>query len=391
MKYLKNTVLIVAMVLGSLALTYPVFASSLPVGVSQFFLSGAGVTSSATNIQLTSMQTPDGRLVTMSMFGTIGYGALEPQTTAKIEDISFTGITQNANGTATLTGVSRGLDFVFPYASTGSLQKSHAGGATFIITNTAGFYYNEFTMNNNNNLFTYPTASTSPATKGYVDAITTGNYFGLSANNTASGNNIFTGNNSFTGINTFSNTTSVPYSQASSSAASVGYANALTFAGAPNANTTTKGIVQEATQTQSNNGTQVGSTGAELYVNPSTLAGTITALVHTSTFYFATSSTDAIVQIPVLSGDTVQITSVAAHSGSSCDTGSSGYSTNYNWKQSHFAATTTYAVGEQRSSIVGCTATTLYQATATTTETWNFETKPNVGFDYLQVMAQKLH
>lgn len=378
------------MVLGSLALTYPVFASSLPVGVSQFFLSGAGVTSSANTIQLTSMQTPDGRLVTMAMFGTIGYGALEPQTTAKIEDVSFTGITQNANGTATLTGVTRGLDFVFPYASSGTLQKSHAGGATFIITNTAAFYYNEFTMNNNNNLFTYPSASTSPATKGYVDATTAGNYFGLAANNTAIGNNIFTGNNSFTGINTFSNTTSVPYAQASSSAASVGYVNAISFAGVVNANTTTKGIVQEATQAQSNAGTQTGSTGAELYVNPSTLSGTVAALVHTTSFFFATSTTDAIVQIPVVSGDVVQV-SASMSNLSSCDTGSTGFQGNFTWKQSHFAATSTYATSNGRALAPGgCSWTTLYQQTATTTETWNFESQSG-QFNYMQVMAEKLH
>lgn len=171
MKTIHKLLLGAAAILGVLCISVPAFASSLPVGVSQFYLAGAGVTAVANTVQLTSMQTPDGRPITMSMFGTTGYGAIDPQTTAKIEDITFTGITQNLNGTATLTGVTRGNDFVYPYASTGSLQKSHSGGATFIITNTAGFYYNEFTMNNNNNLFTWPAASTSPATRGYVDFV----------------------------------------------------------------------------------------------------------------------------------------------------------------------------------------------------------------------------
>lgn len=171
MKHLPKILYSLVIAVGIICISMPAFASSLPVGVSQFFLAGAGTTSSASTIQLTSFTTPDGRPVTMSMFGTIGYAAIDPQTTSKIEDITFTGIVQNGNGTASLTGVTRGLDFVFPYASTGSLMKSHSGGATVIITNTAGFYYNEFTMNNNSNLFTWPVASSSPASKGYVDFV----------------------------------------------------------------------------------------------------------------------------------------------------------------------------------------------------------------------------
>lgn len=145
------------------------YASSFPVGGQTYFLAGAGVNATQNTIQLSSFTTADGRSIAMSNFGTIGYAAIEPQTSSKIEDISFTGITQNANGTATLTGVTRGIDFLFPYASTNSLMKAHAGGAQFIITNTPEWYYNEFSMQNLSNVFTYPTASTSPATKGYVD------------------------------------------------------------------------------------------------------------------------------------------------------------------------------------------------------------------------------
>lgn len=170
MKSSKYTGWLVALIaLGFFA--HAVFASSLPVGTSAFYLAGAGTNNNSTNIQLVSFKTPDGRPVTMSMFGTIGYGALEPQTTARLEDISFTGVSQNVNGTATLTGVSRGLDFVYPYAASTTLAYSHSGGATFIITNTAGFYYNEFAMPNNNNDFTWATASSSIASKGYVDYV----------------------------------------------------------------------------------------------------------------------------------------------------------------------------------------------------------------------------
>ena len=53
------------------------------------------------------------------------------------------------------------------------------------------------------------------------------------------------------------------------------YVDGVAVAGAPNASTTVKGIVQEATQAQYLAKTAVGSTGAELYVNPSIVASTL--------------------------------------------------------------------------------------------------------------------
>lgn len=126
----------------------PSFGSVNPVGGVSYSLAGAGINSTQATIPLASFTTPDGRPLTMSMFGTLGYGALEPQTAAKLEDVTFSGIVQNANGTATLTGVTRGNDFVTPYAASTTLAHSHAGGATFILTNTAGFYTQFAAVNN---------------------------------------------------------------------------------------------------------------------------------------------------------------------------------------------------------------------------------------------------
>lgn len=120
-----------------------------PVQASQFTLSGAGITSSATTIQLTSFTLPDPArtLITMSMFGDVGYAVIEPQT-SKIETITFTGVTQNANGTALLTGVTRGIDFVSPYAGSASRALSHAGGSYLILSNPAAFYGQQFVFKN---------------------------------------------------------------------------------------------------------------------------------------------------------------------------------------------------------------------------------------------------
>lgn len=75
----------------------------------------------------------------MANFGSIGFGTLEPGNGTQEEQICFTGITQNTNGTAVLTGVSNVL-FMAPYTQTPGLAKTHPGSTTFVISNTAGFY-----------------------------------------------------------------------------------------------------------------------------------------------------------------------------------------------------------------------------------------------------------
>lgn len=104
-----------------------------------YALAGSGITSVAVTITLSSFKTPAGVNLTMTDFGTIGYGVLEPKT-SKVENFSFTGVTQNADGTATLTGVTRGLKFVSPYDADATLQKAHSGSSVVIISNTVQFY-----------------------------------------------------------------------------------------------------------------------------------------------------------------------------------------------------------------------------------------------------------
>jgi len=104
-----------------------------------FSLAGAGSVVGATSIVLKSFTGIDGALITNSDIGTICFGTLEPGNGTQEEQISFTGITQNANGTATLTGVSSVL-FISPYTATSGTLKTHPGSSTFIISNTSGFY-----------------------------------------------------------------------------------------------------------------------------------------------------------------------------------------------------------------------------------------------------------
>lgn len=190
-----------------------------PVQSQKFTLAGSGITTSATSIIVNDLVLPDGITpITMGMFGSIGYAVLEPGTSQE-ENISFTGIIQNTNNTATLTGVSRGLAFTTPYAPTSSLAYGHAGGTYLIFSNSAPFY----------------------------------SQFGVLGNA-----------QTWSGIDTYSVSPIVPTPTTPTQVASKGYVDGVAVAGAPNADTVTKGIVQYATQSQAANSTVLGSTGATL-------------------------------------------------------------------------------------------------------------------------------
>lgn len=107
-----------------------------------FQLQASGASLGDTSITLQSFKYPDGitNIVTADL-GDWCYMTMEPNSGAQEEPIQLTGVTQNANGTATLTGVSS-VGFKYPYAVMSGLSKSHAGGVTCIISNDAGMYGN---------------------------------------------------------------------------------------------------------------------------------------------------------------------------------------------------------------------------------------------------------
>lgn len=91
-----------------------------------------------TSISLSEFKTPISSIpITMSVLDSdIGYGTIDPQSSTRKEFISFTGVTQNADGTATLTGVTRGLSFVSPFTASSTLRKSHPGQSIFILSDS---------------------------------------------------------------------------------------------------------------------------------------------------------------------------------------------------------------------------------------------------------------
>jgi len=107
----------------------------------------------------------------------IAYATIDPQSSSRKVFISFTGVTQNADGSATLTGVSRGLAFQYPFTASSTLRQSHPGQSILILSDSPQFFEeyakkrSDETITGQWTFSTFPiTPSTSPAS-----ATTTGN------------------------------------------------------------------------------------------------------------------------------------------------------------------------------------------------------------------------
>jgi len=102
-------------------------------GATTYYLQGS-ITATQTSITLVSFLEPVTLVpITMSLMNTTtAYATISPRTNQS-EFISFTGITQNADTTATLTGVTRGLKRGYDYTSSTAFKLPHAGGTQFIL------------------------------------------------------------------------------------------------------------------------------------------------------------------------------------------------------------------------------------------------------------------
>lgn len=161
-------------------------------------LAGSGITSTAATLTLTAFTTPDGTNLSMSDFGTIGYLVIEPRT-SNVELVSFTGVTINPDGTATITGLTRGLSFKAPYTLDAALKLAHAGGSVVIISNPPQHYDKLAGKDNDETItgdwtfsgraITIPTETSSDihraASIEYVNSIITSG--GVDASNTVKG------------------------------------------------------------------------------------------------------------------------------------------------------------------------------------------------------------
>lgn len=196
-----------------------------PFNGTTFFLSGSGVTSSATSITLSSFTIPQSgyKIADLDNIGTTFYMTLEPGSRTRQEIVSCTAHTQNAAGTATLSGCTRGLSPFSPYAASSTIRFAHPGGSQVIYGTSAQLFAQYAALANTN---------------------------------------AFTGTNSFTVVPTVG--TGCTVISSNSSLCDKAYIDGVAVAGASNANETTKGIVELATAIEQASSTALGSTAAAL-------------------------------------------------------------------------------------------------------------------------------
>lgn len=159
------------------------FGAFNPTGGSTYRLQSS-LGSSDTSVTLSSFKEPVSNIpYTMTYLNSsVEFATIEPQSSSK-EFVSFTGITQNSDGTATLTGLTRGLGFSYPYTASTTLQEAHPAQAIFILSNPPQLY-NQYANRNNNdtilgtwNFGALPTSTQTCTTgsqfctKSYIDAL----------------------------------------------------------------------------------------------------------------------------------------------------------------------------------------------------------------------------
>lgn len=151
-----------------------------PIAGQTYTLAGSGLSSSDTSFTLTSFTiTQNGYRVQDSDMSDTFYVTLEPGSRSRQEIASCTTVTQNGDGTATISGCTRGLLPITPYTASSSMAFAHAGGSTVIFSdppqlfNEAAFKDNDETITGNWLIGT-PLSSDSIANKAYVDALVSG-------------------------------------------------------------------------------------------------------------------------------------------------------------------------------------------------------------------------
>ena len=205
------------------------FGSTRAVGSRVYRLAGSGVSSVATSLTLQSFTAPvSGHELLMADFGgTIGYLVIDPGSDTKRETVSFTAVSQSGSDTkATLSGVTRGLQFTYPYTASSTLGLSHSGGSIAIISDPPGWWNRAMFADNN----------ASVTEKWFFSSTNTLEYMAEP---------VFTGAQEI--VTKF-------------------YVDNVSIAGAANATVTVKGIVEFATVAQLFVGQATDTTGAWLAV-----------------------------------------------------------------------------------------------------------------------------
>jgi len=105
----------------------------------------------------------------------------------------------------------------------------------------------------------------------------------------------------------------------------------------------------------------------------------VSAAYNSVTPYFANNTTDAIVNVPVKSGDTIEMEWWGINDANSCSGQNNNIAENF-YIPSWGATTTIYQPGERATSgLFHCFASGFYELVATTTENWSIEAKNQNG------------
>ena len=134
----------------------------------------SGLSSAGTSVVITPYPVDlDGVKLTMADFGSLGYMTIDPKISSYEEIVSFTGMTDNGDGTCTLTGLSRDLQSKYPYTGAGT-GKTHGASAIAVFSNNPQIYGRLAGKDNDETItgswsFPAPTIAANPATKSYVD------------------------------------------------------------------------------------------------------------------------------------------------------------------------------------------------------------------------------
>lgn len=152
----------------------------LPIAGTTYYLAGTGISSSATSFSLTSFTiTQNGKKIQDSDMSAMFYFTLEPGSRTRQEIVACTTVVQNADGTATISGCTRGMAPVTPYTASTTLQFAHSGGSIAVISNPPQLY-NQLAFKDNDLVITgnwqvpTPTNNNAIASKGYVLSVVTG-------------------------------------------------------------------------------------------------------------------------------------------------------------------------------------------------------------------------
>ncbi len=126
------------------------------------------ISTTETEITLTSLLDTRGNQIVLADFGTFGYFGLAPKTGTE-EIIKFTALTRNADGSVTFTGVSRNCLPQDPYTSTGT-GSAHGAGTIAVFSNHPQIY--EALMDYMDDIAISGASDASLTAKGIVEVAT---------------------------------------------------------------------------------------------------------------------------------------------------------------------------------------------------------------------------